>query len=59
MIIINSSGYGSAKLGSISGIRGMTAIVSSEHVTCHTQRPIAIYCPVLFCIGDYKNFDLL
>ncbi len=33
MIIINSSGHGSSKLGSISGIIGMIAIVSYKHVT--------------------------
>ncbi len=33
MIIISSSGYGNSKLGSISGIIGMIAIVSCKHVT--------------------------
>ncbi len=32
MIIISSPGYGSSKLGSISGIIGMIAIVSCKHV---------------------------
>ncbi len=33
MIIISSSGYGSSKLGSISGIIGIIDIVNYKHVT--------------------------